>query len=109
MDDAPAVPTVRGLKSRRIFEVLEIVFVRAIPDIHFGLETLTAFLAVLPPTWVPFMIVRATECIAVMIAVTGIPCVREKDVLLFVSANPIATASRPSQWFRGRATQATAA
>jgi hypothetical protein len=109
MDDTPAVYAVCRLKRRRIFEFLEMVLVRAIPDVHFSLDILAALLTVPPPTRMPFRLVRAAEGIAGLIAVTRIACKREKDVILLVVANPIATASRPRQWFRGRAAQTAAA
>ena len=84
----------------------KLLLIRAIPDIHFGLETLSAFLAILPATFVAFVMMRTTEGITVMIAVAGIVREREENVIFLVIANPIVAAGRARQGFRGRSAQA---
>ena len=107
MDHAPTLSTVRRLERGQVFECLGIVLVRAVPDVHFGLETFTTFFTVLPASRVPFVVVITTQCVAVVIAMAGIRRIRKENVLVFVDANPIAAAGRARQGFCCRATQAT--
>ena len=94
------------LERRRVFEFLEIVLVRAVPDVHFRLETLATFLAILPAARVPFFVMITAQRVAAVVAMARISCVRKENVLVFVVADPIATARRTRQRFCCRAAQA---
>ena len=75
MNYAPTLGAVRWLERGRVFEFLEIVLVRAEPDVHFRLETLATFLAILPASRVPLVEMRTAQCVAVVVAVAGVVCV----------------------------------
>ena len=107
MDDLPTLRAEGWLECGRILQFLEIVLVGAVPHVHLGLETFAAFLAVLPTTGMAFVIVVTAQCVAVMIAVAGIRCIRKENVIAFVVANPIVATWRARQRFGGRAAQTT--
>ena len=63
-----AFSAIGRLKSRRVRESFKIVFVRAVPDIHFRLKTITAFLAGFQSPLCPFSMMRPAKCKPAMIA-----------------------------------------
>lgn len=84
----------RRLERGRIFEFLEIVFIRAIPHVHFGWKRFATLLALLPASVVAFIEVMAAQSVAVVITMAGIPSIGKHDVIVFVIANQIVTARR---------------
>ena len=97
----------RWLEFGRVFKFFEIVFVRAVIDIHLGLEAIAAFFAGFPVARVPFIEVRTAQCIAVMVAGTTVMGIGKQDVILMVVADPIAAALGFGQIF-GFTTQSAA-
>ena len=92
VQDFPTFRTTRWLESWRIFELFEVILVRPIVDIHFGLEVIPAFLAGLPVAGMSFVEVMAAQCVAVMVSVTTIAGIGKQDIVLFVVTDPIAAA-----------------
>jgi hypothetical protein len=106
MNDAPACIAISRFELGWIFEFLEIVLVRAVPHVHFGLETRAAFLTILPPTFVPFVMVRTAQRVPIVIAVTRITREGKQNVIVFIVADPVAATIGARQAFGGRAAQA---
>jgi hypothetical protein len=109
VNHASARIAARWLELGWIFEFLEIVLVRTVPHVHFGLEIRAAFLAILPPTFVPFVMVRTAQRVPIVIAMAGIAREGKQNVTVFIVANPVAATIRARQAFRRRAAQTTAA
>jgi hypothetical protein len=92
-------------------QLLEIVFVRPIVDVHLCLDILSAAKTILPVAGVAFRMVIAAQSKATMIAIAAIPSIRKQDVLAFIVTNPLAAAIRfrqvgglatqPTLWARG--------
>lgn len=107
VDDALALGAVDWLEGRRVFQLLEVVFVRAVPDVHLRLNGGTAFLAVLPAALVTLSEMIAAERVAPMVAVAAISGVGEELVFVLVVADPLAAALGASE-LAGLATESAA-
>ena len=94
MDNALAIRAMRRLELGRVGELLEVVFVRAVPNVYLGLEILETFFALLPASRMLLDVMRTAQRIAAVIAVAGITRVRKEDVICFVVADPIAATRR---------------
>lgn len=71
---------------------MEIELIGRIPNVHLGLKSLVAFLAVLPITGMTFMKVGCTECVSIVISVAAIVSIGERNILVLIIADPVATA-----------------
>lgn len=100
LDHHAAAVTKCRRKVRGILEHLEVIFVRAIPNVEFRLERFAADLAVLPVPLVPVLIVKRANRVAVVVACATVPRVGEQDVFVMVVADPIAAATGPHQILR---------
>src|SRR6266542_3151693 len=81
----------------RILQLLEIVLVGTVPYVQLGLETFPTFRTVLPLTLMPFHRMVAAQRISPMVSRTGVPRVREHDVLVLVITDPPTAALRPNE------------
>ena len=83
-----------GLECRRVFQFGEIVFIRAVPHVHFKLmmKIIAAFLACLPVSRVRFNGVMAAERKPPVIARTTVSGVGKKHVPIFIVADPVSAA-----------------
>ena len=93
-DDRPTTNACRGRIIWRIHQLLEVVFVRAVPDVHFRFKILPAFRTVLPLSGVTFGVVMGAERVVAVVAVTTVPAIGEQHVFVLVVANPLAAALR---------------
>jgi hypothetical protein len=91
----------------RVFQLLEVVFICAVVNVHFGLEIFSTLLASLPIAGVFFCVMVAAQGVAVVIAVAAIAGIREQLVFMLVVANPLPAALGLGQVF-GFAAQAAA-
>ena len=91
------------LVLRRIFEDLEVVFVGAVVDVHLGFDRSTTLGAILPPSGVLFVEVKATEGVAAVVSVATIAGIREQYVLALVVADPLVAAFGFREIARGAA------
>ena len=67
----PAIGTVGRLKRRRVFQLVKVEFVGAIPNIHFDFgKTFPTFRAVLPAPGVMLVVVMTAQRIPAVIAMT---------------------------------------
>ena len=107
MDNDPAFGALGRLKGRRIRQLLKIVFVGPIPDVHFGLKRVAAWFTILPVSGMPLVVVGGTERIAAVIPVAAITGVRKHHVLVLVIADPVPAAFGPDQLTRLAAQAAT--
>jgi hypothetical protein len=82
---------VGGFEFRWVGKLLEIVFVRSVPHVHFGLETVAAFRTGLPVPIVFLIVVESTKGEADMVAPATIAGVREHDILVSIITDPLTT------------------
>lgn len=82
----------RRFVSRRIGEGLEVVLVRAVVDVHLGLERVSTFRAILPIPGMLLIDMVAAKRVTAVIPTATVPSVGKQLVVVLVVANPIATA-----------------
>jgi len=85
-----AFRTVRRLERWRILKRLEVVLVRAVVDVHLGLELATALLAVLPTPGVPFVPMEAAERVPFVTLVAATRGIRDPVADLMATDQPAA-------------------
>ena len=94
LDSYAASVAKRRLELGWILQHVEIVFVRAIPDIHLRPDRLSAEFAILPMPFVPVVPVKRAKRVAVVIAGATVPRIGEQGVFVMVVANPVAATRR---------------
>ena len=92
LDHDAAAVTKRRFVVRRVLQFLKIVFVRAVPDIHLGLERCAANLAILPMPLVPLAGMKAAQRETPMVARATASRIGEQHVFMLVIANPLPAA-----------------
>ena len=92
MDDLPTLGAMSRFECRRVLQLLEIVFVGSVPDVHLCIIGVPTFLAVLPGPFMAFIVMNPAKGVAVMVPIAAIPCIRERDILVMVVADPILAA-----------------
>ena len=92
MDDLPTLRAECWFECGRVFQLLEIELVRAVPDVHFGFEGFAAFVAVFPMACMSFIVMGPAEGIAIVVSVAAVPRVRERDILVMIVAYPVPAA-----------------
>jgi len=107
MDDLTTLRAEGWLEGGRVLQLLKVVLVGAVPDVHLGLERVAAFLAVFPVASMSFVVMKPAEGVAIVVPAAAIPRIRERDVLFMVVAYPIPAAIGLSD-LTGFATQSTA-
>ena len=85
------------LELRWIGHLLPVVLVRTVPRDNFRFGHLPAEWARLPITLVVIVVMVGAERKPSVIAMTAVPCVGERDVLVLVVADPLAAAFRPHE------------
>jgi hypothetical protein len=92
MDDLTTLRAEGGFKCGRVLQFLEVVLVGAVPDVHLGLEGVTAFLAVFPVASMAFVVMGPTKGVAVVISVATVPRVGKRNIFFMIVAYPVPTA-----------------
>lgn len=95
-----AVGASGGFVGGRVGQHFEVVLIRALIHVHFGLERVAALRAILPIARMCFVEVVAAEREAAVIPTTTVPGVGEHHVFVLAIANPIPAALRLGQVFR---------
>jgi len=95
------------LERGRIRQLLEVVLVGAVINIHFRLKILAASRTVLPSPVVTLSVMLATESQSSVIASTTVAGVREELVLALIVADPLAATLGFGE-FVGRTTEPAA-
>jgi hypothetical protein len=94
MDHRSTPGTQRRLVSWWVGQFLEVVLVRPIVNIQFGLERLSALRTFLPLPLVSLVVMIAAQGITAVVPMATVPGIREQDVLVLVIANPLPATSR---------------
>lgn len=92
LDHSVTLRTLGRLKRGRILKLLEVVLVRAVVDVHLGLDLLAAFGAILPAARMSLVVVETAERVAGMVPRAAVRRVGEHDVVLLVVADRATTA-----------------
>ena len=92
MDDLPTLSAECWFECGRVFQLLEIELVRAVPDVHFGFVGFAAFVAVFPVTYMSFIIMGPAEGIAIVVSVAAVPRICERDILVMIVAYQVPAA-----------------
>lgn len=92
MDDLPTLRAECWFECGRVFQLLEIELVGAVPYVHFGFEGFAAFVAVFPVTYMSFIIMGPAEGIAIVVSVAAVPRICERDILVMIVAYPVSAA-----------------
>lgn len=100
LDSHPALIAQGRLEMWWVLQRLEVILVRAIPDIHLRRNGAEALFAILPMTLVAVMPVKRAERVAVVISRATVPRVREQDVFVMVIANPVSATTGLHQILR---------
>jgi len=90
-DDLFALRATRRFEFWRVLEFFEIVFIRTIIHVHFGLKVFAAFFAGFPIANMPFIEMVTAQCITVMVSAAAIASEGKQNIVMLVIANPIAT------------------
>jgi hypothetical protein len=95
VDPAPARRAERRLERRRVFQLFEVVFVGAVPDVHLRFECRSAFFARLPlAAGVLLCVMVAAEGISLVVSEATFPREREHDVVRRIVANQVPATRR---------------
>ena len=107
VQDFAAFRAALWLECGRVFQLLEVVFIRPVIDIDFCFEVIPAFLAGLPITGMSFVEMVTAKGVAIVVAGTAVSRKGKHDIVVFVIADPVAAAFRFGQVF-GLTAQPTA-
>jgi len=94
VDDGTAAGAKGRLKGGRVFQLLEVVVVGAVVDIHLRLDVLSALGAGLPTALVLLRVVESAQGEPAVIAMAAIPGIGKELVAVLVVADPLPAAVR---------------
>ena len=80
-----------------MLQLLEVVAVGAVVDVHLSPDALSAFRAGFPLAFVAFHMMGSAECQPAVVAMAAIPGIGKELVVVLVIADPLPTAFRPNQ------------
>lgn len=81
-----------GLEIRRIRQLLEVVLVGSVPNIHFSFHAFGAFRTVLPIPFVPLREMVTTQGVSSVVSAATVAGKGKGGVLVLIIAYPVATA-----------------
>jgi len=84
-----------GLEIRRIRQLLEVVLVGSVPNIHFSFHAFRAFRTVLPIPFVPLREMVTTQGVSSVVSAATVAGKGEGGVLVLIIAYPVTTALGP--------------
>jgi hypothetical protein len=100
VDPSLTLVTEGRLEFGGILKLLEVMFVRAVPHVHFRLQILAALLALLPAPGMPFGKVQGTKRVPVVVPRATVAGIGKQSVLMFVVTDPVSAALRLPQVLR---------
>ena len=90
VDDLLTFRATSRLELWRVLKFFEIIFVRAVIDVHFGLKVSAAFFTGFPVARMSFIKMVTAQCIAIVVSTTTVMGVGKQNVFMLVIANPLA-------------------